>query len=46
MCVGDRLKISDNRLFLEVFGEEISEEDHVLHYVTENISDTLSSFNT
>lgn len=46
MCVGNPLEIDDNRLFLEVFGEEITEEDHALHYVTENISDTLSSFST
>lgn len=31
-------------LFLEVFGEEISEEEHVLRYVTENISESLSSY--
>lgn len=31
------------RLFLEVFGEEISEEEHVLRYVTENITESVSS---
>lgn len=27
-----------------MFGEEISEEEHVLRYVTENISESLSSY--